>query len=68
MDIVTAKKRVFRIVDSATGDLRDPYALLDDSDTVLRVSANRALLAFHAFNNGADEVSHDYDLVKAEGR
>lgn len=60
--------KVFRIVDNVIDDERAPYALLDESDTVIRVASRPSTLSDIAFDLGADEVRHDEDLVKAEDR
>ena len=44
-----------------SGDERHPYALLDETDTVVRVDTEPAKLSRWAFDNGADEVRHEYD-------
>lgn len=60
-------KRTFRIIDNTVSD-QAPYGLVDDTDTVIRVSASRTCLVDLAFAQGADEVRHDEDLVLAESR
>lgn len=60
-------KRVFRITDN-NGDERAPYALLDDTDIVIRVHHQVSVLSDIAFDLGADEVRHDEDLVRADER
>ena len=60
-------KRTFRITDN-DGDERAPYALLDDSDTVVRVHHQISVLSDLAFDLGADEVRHDENLVTADER
>lgn len=66
-DTTKKQKVVFRIVDNI-GDEAAPYALVDPTDTVIRVHNKRSVLVDIAFDKGADLVEHDEDLVKAEER
>lgn len=62
------ERRQFRIIDNVV-DEKQPYALLDENDTVIRVSASHKALATYAFEFlGAYSVKHDENLLKAEGR
>lgn len=56
----------FRITDS--NDAQHPYALLDQTGTVVAVDARPKPLATLAWDKGADEVAHDYDYRKAAER
>lgn len=40
------------------------YALVDDTGTVRRTHESPSRLSEWAFDNGADEVRHEYDNVK----
>lgn len=63
-----SSKREFRIIDNVV-DEKQPYALLDENDTVVHVAVSPRSLATYAFEFlGAYSVRHDEDLLKAEGR
>lgn len=57
------KKRIFRIDENAVGDEKSPYALIDDTDTIVRVHDRPSVLASIGFDLGADEVVHGYRWV-----
>lgn len=62
-------KRIFRIIDNPVPSERDPYALLNDNDEIVRVGPRRDMLADWAFEiERADFVRHDEDLIAAETR
>lgn len=58
-----AERKIWRI----TGKPGE-YDLVDHTDTVVRTGPKPSKLADYAFHAGADEVSHDYDLVDFEER
>ncbi len=43
------------------------YLLVDEAGILVRVSNDPRKLSVWAFDNGADSVRHEYDLIKAEG-
>ena len=54
----------YRIVDDPV--VARGYVLLDEKSTEVRSGKNPRKLSEWAFDNGADEVRHDEDLIKAE--
>ncbi len=57
-------KRVFRIENNSASDDRSLYALIDDTDTIVRVHDRPSVLASIGFDvYGADEVKHEYRWV-----
>lgn len=63
-----SSKREFRVVDNAENE-KQPYALLDETGSVILLSTSPRVLAKYAFDFlGAYSVKHDEDLLKAEGR
>lgn len=60
------KAKVFRITDNPV-DPKAPYALIDETNTVVRVHTSAKFLATLAFDYyRADEVRHDEDLLRAD--
>lgn len=60
-----APKRRFRIEEHPTQP--GVLALHDDTDAIVELHKSAFVLAGFAFERGADEVSHNHDLVKREG-
>lgn len=58
---------IYRIVDTFPPDAEHPYTLLSDNGTSLRIDSSLHHLRDHAFDCGADEVSHDYLTVPRGG-
>ena len=54
---------VANVIDAQT-DQRHPFALLNESNTVLRVADRPGILADLGFELGADEVVHEYLVTK----
>ena len=59
-------RRVFQIVDTVPPDKRDPLTLLDPDGIALACDHSPRVLADRAFDAGADDVRHAYDLVAFE--
>ena len=58
-----ADSKIWRIV----GELGE-FDLVDHNDIVVRTGDRPSKLADYAHASGADEVSHDYDLIDFEER
>lgn len=56
-----------RIVDLSAPSL-DPYGLVDEAGEIRHTGPNPHRLSDWAFDHGADEVRHDYDLRAWEER
>ena len=50
-----------RYLITESGDPQMPYALLDETGTVVRIAQTPEKLSNWAFANGAQEVAHEYD-------
>ena len=70
MNPITDRKpvrRVFRVVD--IDDKNEPYALLNAGGDQIRTDRNPRRLVDYALDSGqADDVRHDYDMVKEAQR
>lgn len=64
----TPPPKVFRIVDWPHELPANPYAVLDETGDVRQSGPNPHRLSDWAFDHGADECRHDYDLRAWERR
>lgn len=68
MNLNNPPRRVFRIVDWTHELPLNPYAVLDETGAVRLTGPNPHRLSDYAFDHGADDVRHDYDLLAWERR